>query len=93
MKYGSIIIIVFVIACCAGRNVSDKPISESERLFRSKCSACHRLPDKDKFGTKKWKQVLSQHNERLKLDQRQIEAILTFVCSDSGKQVLRNSIH
>ncbi|APF18026.1 hypothetical protein [Caldithrix abyssi] len=56
-----------------------RPISEEERLFRSKCVSCHSLPDVQQ--KRDWEALLQNHEKKLKLNQQQREMLLRYFSS------------
>lgn len=53
--------------------------SEGEKLFRSKCAACHRLPDPNRYAAEKWPAIIRSHSDRLKLNDEQITLLLSHL--------------
>ena len=67
---------------CAPKGPSE-PVSEGERLFRNRCSSCHRLPE---LKQKDWPAILNKHMKRAKLNEAQQKMLLDFFNSSLNRQ-------
>ncbi|MEJ2545403.1 MAG: cytochrome c [Calditrichaceae bacterium] len=84
----SLIITILIITMigCAGRQSYDASLSDHERLFRSTCRSCHRLPGPNRFDAGKWRDVLLRHQKRTNLSIQQLQEIYRYLCEDSTLQ-------
>ena len=58
---------------CAGSSTRP-PLSDGERVYRTKCGSCHRLHDRSEYPTEKWSKLVAEMERkkkvRLSADQR-----------------------
>lgn len=66
---------VFIISCTIFSKGSAS-LSDDERLFRSKCAACHRLPEPAKYAYQHWEKILQQHRTRIEISENEMSLIL-----------------
>lgn len=84
MRFISVAVVVLSLLNCFNIGKTEQSLSDNERLYRAKCSSCHRLPDSKKHKADIWKNILVAHNQRLNLNDQQINAIFDFICQDSS---------
>lgn len=53
----------------------------SQRLFRSKCGACHRRPARTRFDRAGWERVLNKHSRRFTLTPQDKKQLLDWLSS------------
>lgn len=58
---------------------SSVQLKPGERLVRSKCTACHLQPERDRFGRMEWKEVLGEHQERFPLTEQEKKELLDWL--------------
>ncbi|NOX88577.1 MAG: hypothetical protein GXO77_06095 [Calditrichaeota bacterium] len=75
--FGLVVAALFLIACTT--QINSRPLSEGEKLFRSKCASCHRLPDPVSRDAKQWEDVLAKHEKRARLTPEAKRLILTHL--------------
>lgn len=69
------LLIVILIGCHAK---SWQSMTPDEKLYRSKCSACHALPDPGAKTDAQWGPFIEEHGGRLKLSAGETEQIIRY---------------
>ena len=82
MKYFNLFfisIILLILIRCGSMLKKGTPLSEKDRLFRSKCSVCHRLPDPKSRNSDQWLQILDRHKNRIRLNEAELGIIRNYL--------------
>ena len=61
-------------------------MSEGERLYRSKCRACHHIVEPTRYNDKEWVMQLEWMGPRTGLDENQARLILEYLQSANGEK-------
>jgi hypothetical protein len=61
--------IIPLLAGCSGY-IRGTELSEGERLYRSRCSACHMLIEKDALSRDGWELAVKRYGEKLKEEEK-----------------------
>jgi len=64
---------------CAAATTPGVPQSPGEKIYLSKCGACHIRPGGDEFHREGWKKVLDKHRNRVPLKPEQRRTLLDFL--------------
>lgn len=67
----SLICLLILVIPSVGLAAKKKPLSESERLYRSKCASCHRLLPPKKYSDEKWEEYVIKYGKKLKEEEKQ----------------------
>ncbi len=62
-----------------------QPLNPDEKLFRSKCSSCHSLPNTTEHTDQQWELIVRKHIERSKLDKKQTTQIIEYLQDNNTK--------
>ncbi|HEY4717041.1 MAG TPA: cytochrome c [bacterium] len=68
-KYLLIVLGPLCLACSSLIKSTDK-ISDGERLYRSKCSACHMLIERERLSKEGWKAAVEKYGAKLTEEDR-----------------------
>ena len=76
----AVLVLLSPLAACAGSGgIGLRADSASERLYRSRCSSCHSLPDPLGHSRADWQAVLPRMADRAHLEPEEREAIYDFL--------------
>jgi len=56
-----------------------QPLNPDEKLFRSKCSSCHSLPNPTEYTDSQWKLIVRKHVNKSKLDDKHTIQITRYL--------------
>lgn len=72
MKRGALFIILMTFVIVSSALAAEKrPLTEGERLYRSKCASCHRLLPPKKYSDEKWEEYVIKYGKKIKEEERQ----------------------
>ena len=79
-------IVLLLAACSSGRPRG--PLSEEERLYRAKCTSCHRTYEPDERPPQAWAGVLDkmEAEKKVRLSQEERAQILGYLSGDKQAQ-------
>ena len=81
-RLGLLFVFVFsIVAGCSQMKGTRRPISDGDKLFRSKCRSCHILPKKDEKKSDEWPIFLSAHTKDKAIAPEDLEKIVQFLQS------------
>ena len=71
--------VVILLLCAAGVACATIPRAPGERLYLSKCGACHQRPEPGGFDRSGWKEILEGHRKRFPLGDDEVRALSEFL--------------
>lgn len=75
----ALLLLVAAVAACAGTPAPQAGSARGERLYRSKCAACHRAYPPASRGRAEWAAVLEKMAPRSKLTPEEREIVLGYL--------------
>jgi hypothetical protein len=74
--------LLFIIIGCAA-SVSNKPMTEGERLYRARCRSCHNLIDPKKYSDGQWEIFVKKYGEISNLTENESKLILEYLTENN----------
>ena len=68
-----------LVSCAASRPADMDP---GEKLFKSKCGACHIRPKPGRFTRSGWEKLLDEHKKRVPLEPDERQRLLDYLARD-----------
>ena len=72
-------IVILISLGCSMKPQSHIPVSQGEKLFRSKCISCHSLPDTKRYQDSEWIDFMGIHGARSRLTEEESDIIVEFL--------------
>ncbi|HDP98187.1 MAG TPA: cytochrome c [bacterium] len=74
--------ILFICIGCAG-SLSQKTMTEGERLYRARCRSCHSLINPNKYSDSSWELFVEKYGQNINLTEKESRLILEYLTENN----------